>query len=590
MTNPDVDRAIAGAGELQNAGRHGEAVAMLQRLAELHGGDARVWQALGIALAVGGQRAEAAAALAAGVRTDPDSPELCNNLGAVLLVSKRASEAVAPLRRAVELQPGYADAWRNLGAALSHLGQNPEALDALVQLVKLRPEDADAHYRLGGAAAAMNDLELAEREFVRAIALKPDYAAAISRLGNLRRRQGNLEQAIELFERARRIEPDSVETLTNLGEALLFGGRAREGEAPLSRAIALGAQHAPAYLNLGCVQMQLGKIDAAIESFHASLRIDPDAPRTHMNLGMALLQRGEMLRGWEECEWRFRLPDSRHGNNVYHRFPPWQGEALEGRTIFVHEEQGFGDTLQFARYLPLVAARGAGKVVVGCRPQLRRLFERIRGVDEVVETGQPVPPIDVQCPFMSLPLMFRTTLQTIPAQVPYLYPADAMVEAWKRRLGDVRGLKVGLCWAGNPTNPRDRYRSVSFDNLAPLADIGGVTFYSLQLGSSAQARERAKAPQLIDFTEELTDWMDTAALAANLDLVISVDTAVAHLAGALGLRTWTLLAAAGEWRWLVEREDSPWYPTMRLFRQPHAGDWASVIACVARELEAASHG
>jgi hypothetical protein len=274
--------------------------------------------------------------------------------------------------------------------------------------------------------------------------------------------------------------------------------------------------------------------------------------------------------------------------NIYHRVPAWRGESLAGRTIFLHAEQGFGDAIQFVRYVPMVVARAraeGGRVMLGCRHQLSRLFE-IPGVDAIVQLGQALPsPVDVQCPLMSLPMVFGTTLETIPNAVPYLAAPADRVDAWRRRVDDDgtgSNVRVGLAWAGNPALARDRIRSAAFRDFAPLSTVPNVAFYGLQLGRDD--RDDTPRPRLIDHTERLTDWTETAALVANLNLVISVDTGVAHLAGALAQPTWTLLPFAGEWRWLTDRTDSPWYPTVRLFRQQRGGDWSGVIREVAAEL------
>jgi hypothetical protein len=265
--------------------------------------------------------------------------------------------------------------------------------------------------------------------------------------------------------------------------------------------------------------------------------------------------------------------------------PPWDGRPLEGRTLLLHAEQGFGDAIQFIRYLPLAAERG-GRIIIECQAQLQRLFQINAGGSQIVASGQPMPDFDSHCPLLSLPWVFGTTLASVPDIVPYLRADAENVGSWRQRLAEhSQVVKVGLVWSGNPAHKNDRCRSMTLARLAPLAQTRGVRFFSLQKGEAAtEARTPPPGMELIDWTEELTDFADTAALIAHLDLVIAVDTAVAHLAGAMGKPVWTLLPFVPDWRWLLEREDSPWYPSMRLFRQPFWGDWDSVIERVADEL------
>ena len=298
-----------------------------------------------------------------------------------------------------------------------------------------------------------------------------------------------------------------------------------------------------------------------------------------------MLTRGEFIPGWDEYEWRWRCKDFALFRRNFPQ-PQWDGSDLSGHTILLHTEQGFGDALQFIRYLPLVTQRG-GRIIIQCQAELQRLFQIMAGDCPVMARGQPLPAFDVHCPLLSLPRVFGTTLGTIPRQVPYLHAAHAMVENWRERLAvDAGSLNVGLAWAGHPAFKGDRLRSPRhLSLLAPLVKIRKARFVSLQKGeASNQTRNPPEGMNLVDWTEELKDFADTAALIANLDLVISSDTAVVHLAGAMGKPVWVLLPFAPDWRWLLEREDSPWYPTMRLFRQPAIGDWDSVMQKVVDAL------
>jgi len=298
-----------------------------------------------------------------------------------------------------------------------------------------------------------------------------------------------------------------------------------------------------------------------------------------------LLVRGDFLQGWEEYEWRWKTKDAAFPERNFAQ-PQWDGSPLEGRTLLLHAEQGLGDAIQFIRYLPLVAQNG-GNIVLECQPELQRLFQRMAPDLPVLAMGQALPAFDVHCPLMSLSRVFSTDLGNIPQTVPYLHADAAEAALWGERLAGLgSSLKVALVWAGNPTNKNDRKRSLKLASLAPLAEVPGVRFISLQKGdATAEARTLPAGVALIDVAEDLKDFADTAALLANLDLVISVDTAVVHLAGAMGRPVWTLLPFAPDWRWLLGRADSPWYPTMRLFRQPAIGDWDAVIAEVREQLQ-----
>jgi hypothetical protein len=324
-------------------------------------------------------------------------------------------------------------------------------------------------------------------------------------------------------------------------------------------------------------------MNEAIACFQKALQIDPHYPEAHCNMSFVYLLTGNFEEGWKEYEWRRRLKGS-----VQREFsqPLWDGSDIHGKTILLYAEQGFGDTIQFIRYIPFVAQKNA-IVLVECQDELASVIQDIEGVNRVFVFGEQLPEFDVHCPLLSLPLVFDTTLETIPAEVPYIKADSILVQRWKNKLKhDNSKLKIGLSWAGRPTHKRDRQRSISFDTFSPLLQINEVTFYSLQKGEAAgQAKNPTKGMKLIDYTDEMRDFSDTAAFIENLDLIISVDTAVAHLAGALGKPVWTLLPFAPDWRWMLHREDSPWYPTMRLFRQPSPGDWGSVINNVLRNLE-----
>jgi hypothetical protein len=374
----------------------------------------------------------------------------------------------------------------------------------------------------------------------------------------------------------------------DLGIALGAVGEFDEAIAACRQAIALKPDYAGAHNNLGVSLMAVGGLDEAVEAFRRAIALKPDLADAHNNLGMTLLQNGRFEEGWAEYEWRWKTRQHLAGGARRFEAPLWNGEAIGSRVILLHAEQGLGDTLQFCRYAPVVAA--TGRTVLEVQPPLVRLLSGLRGVIEVVARGDALPSFDLQCPLLSLPRALGTTLDTIPAATPYLAADPALARVWRERLSRLDGLRVGLVWAGGKKlDPAwaaaDRRRSVALDTMAPLGDVAGVSFVSLQKGEPAsQALNPPNGMAVYDSTADLHDFADTAALIDVLDLVISVDTAVAHLAGALGKPVWLVNRFDTDWRWLLNRDDSPWYPTLRQFRQRAPGDWHSVFLRVREAL------
>jgi hypothetical protein len=328
--------------------------------------------------------------------------------------------------------------------------------------------------------------------------------------------------------------------------------------------------------------MLQGDMGAAAKLFEQALELSPDSAEARSFLGLIHLTQGNFRVGWSEYEDRRGTPQFLRDRRTFSQ-PLWKGEPLEGSRILLYAEQGLGDTLHFVRYVPLVAARG-GKVVLEVPSRLHRLLASTSGAVEVIRHGEAIPEVDWQCPLLSLPLAFGTELNTIPAKIPYIYADPLQVEAWRQRLPG-NPLRIGLVWGGSPLHPHDARRSIALEHLAPLTHLEGATFCSLQAGEPAeQVKQLGPRIHLIDLQDEQKDFADTAAIIANLDLVISIDTSVAHLAGAMGKPVWILLNSSADWRWLLEREDCPWYPTVRLFRQPTPGNWQDVVARVDREL------
>jgi tetratricopeptide (TPR) repeat protein len=550
--NPADVRALESLAQIHfSTGNQAAAVDLLRRATALDPASFALQANLGIALAVSGRFAEAVAALQHALLLNPASPQITANLaqvhadhGSALYKSGRAKDAITSFRCALFLQPDHPGALNNLAIALQETGRLQEAEPLCRRAVESHPDFAEAWYNLGRILQDQNRHPRAAEAFEKTLALQPGFAQARNNLAMTLQARGMFDDAVREYQRVIAEHPDYTDAQINLGVAL----------------------------------KEAGRVDQSVSHYRNLLSARADLPEAWWNLGLALLLCGDFQSGWPAAEARRRIPRLECDRTFPQ--PQWRGEPLEGRTILLHAEQGFGDAVQFVRYAPLVRRRG-GRVVVLCQPALKRLFSRQPGIDQIVADSETLPPFDVHCPLLTLPLVFQTDLATIPAQVPYIEPDSALVLQWAEKLSATPNeLKVGLAWAGNPRHVNDSRRSIPTSALEPLLQTPGVRFVSLQKPTPPDA----PAPHLLDFTTGLTDFADTAALIANLDLVIAVDTAVAHLAGAMAKSVWLLLPSTPDWRWLLARTDSPWYPTMRLFRQPSFGDWTSVLAEVATVL------
>lgn len=568
-------------------GRLDDAAAHFRRALELQPDLPETLNHLGMVLVLQNAHAEAVECLVRAVALRPNNPEACYHLGVALAGCGRQTEAEVAYRRALSLKPDYPEVLNNLGIILRDRGEVAEAVTLLRRAVALQPNSPEVFNNLGMALGGEDSPEESMACFRQALALRPDYPEALMNLAEALGGCGRVAEAVQMCKRALSSRPDSPEALVNLGSFLRLQNELEESAACLRRAVDLQPDCPEAINNLAMLLSDLGQLPEAISLMERAVSLRSDHGGFHRNLGMCLLAAGRFEEGWRECEWRWRCPDLAPAGHPFPQ-PPWRGEAAEDRVLFLYAEQGFGDTLQFCRYVPLAAARGL-RITLMVQPPLMRLMKSLAGVESILGMDQPVPPFDFQCPLLSLPLAFDTKLGNIPADIPYLHPERDAVLAWKDRLPAIPSgvLRVGLVWAGNPRGYSpvlglaDRRRSIAPEVLAPLMDVRGVQLYSLQKGGPAAPVEW----NLIDFMDECLDFADTAALVANLDLVVSVDTAVAHLAGAIGKPVWLLNRFDSCWRWLKEREDSPWYPALRIFRQPRPGDWESVISCVRTELE-----
>ena len=558
-------------------------------------------------------------------REYPDSPEYFFSLGNTLAGQERFEDALSMYQKAIELQPDLAAAHYYMGNVFKKQGRIEEALLSYSKAVDLEPNVAGPYYNMGNTLKYQGKLHEAVSCYKKAIELKPDYAEARCNLGLVLQEKGDLDDAVRHYEKATRIMPELVEAWYGMGNALKEKGVLEEAIVCFKKALALRPDYsgvwnnmgnifrlqgepekaifcyekavqidpgvAVAHNNMGSVFHDQGKIHMAIEKFDQALKLRPDHPETHFNRALALLVKGDFLEGWKEYEWRVKKPDWKTAYPERHHAPQWDGSCFTGKRMLVHHEQGYGDNFQFIRYMPMVKARG-GTVIFESTAPLLRLFRGFPGIDELVETASLdnlSKKFDLYAPLLALPGIFRTTLETIPGEVPYLQADPREAELWKKRLAN-GDFKVGIVWAGNPEHKNDRNRSCTPDHFLPLAGIQGVRLYSLQKEIAAEEMASKRVSFAHSLGEHLDDFANTAAVLQNLDLLITVDTSVAHLAGAMGKPVWLLLPFAPDWRWLLNREDTPWYPTMRLFRQERPGSWDSVIKCVAKEMRAVKAG
>jgi tetratricopeptide (TPR) repeat protein len=523
-----------------------------------------------------GRSAEAEDAYRQALGANPEHAGALHGLGTLALQANEAEMAEQLISRAIAINGEWPEACYHLGVALQAREQYDSAIAAYRRATALKPTLFDALYQLAVCLQLIGQRDKSIDAYRQAIALRGDHPYALNNFAIALRGAGQFDEAIATLRRAVAIKPDFAEAFEQLGMALRDAGQLEDAITTLTTAARLKPNSHIAWTNLAAASRDLGRIDDAIAAQRRAVALRPDDAESNWALATLLLLHGNTAEGAPLLEWRWKrqtLPWPRR------RFsqPMWDGVDLAGRTIYLHAEQSNSDAIHFSRYVPLVAERG-GTIVVECQPALRRLFEKSFAAERWFSPGDPAPEFDVYCPLLSLPRVLGVTS----ANVPYLKISADAAQSWKVKVDtDPAVLKVGLAWAGSPSEIEDRRRSMSLAEFAPLRSIAGVHFFSLQKGRPAA---QAPAGELTDFMSDVSDFADTAALISQLDLIISVDTAVAHLAGALGKPVWTLLPSVPHWRWGMAGEVTPWYPTMRLFRQPKRGDWSEVIRRVADAL------
>ena len=561
-------------------GKHEACVELLDKALAIDPGRGTVSSNRGLALHELGRYDEALASYDKALSLMPGYAEALYNRGITLQKIERYPEALDSYDRALAIRPDYPEALGNRGLVLQELMRYDEALDSYDRALSARPDFANALFNRGVVLQKAGRPDEAIASYDKVLSIDPGHAVALSNRGLALRELGRCAEALASCDRALSAKPEFAEAWSNRGLVLQSLGRHEEALASCDKALEIMPGFAVASSNRGMALQELGRYDEALGSYDRALALEPGLPDAHWNRALCLLVTGDFRRGWPEFEWRWETSAFKAQQRGF-RQPLWRGrESLAGKTILLHAEQGLGDTLQLCRYAPMVAAMGA-TVLLEVQAPLKPLIAGFKYVDSLVARGEALPEFDLHCPLLSLPLAFGTTLESIPAEIPYLRADPDLVSEWRKRLGRKRGPRIGLAWSATSDTAYGLRRSMvltEFANLIPK----GAQCVSLQKDLTGAEREVIGARK--DIVHFGMGFPDTAALVELMDVVVSVDTSIAHLAGAMGKKVWVLLPFAGDWRWLVAREDSPWYPSARLFRQAALGNWAGVVRQVGAEL------
>jgi tetratricopeptide (TPR) repeat protein len=568
-----------------------KAATQFERAAALQPDLFQAYNNLGNVLRDQGNLDEAVARYQQALALRSDLFETHNNLGTILAQQGKLDQALARFEQAITLRPDYVEAHYNLGNVLRDQGKLDEAVARYRQVLALKPDLAEPHNNLGVIFAQQGKLDQAVPQFKQAFALRPDHIEAHNNLGNALQRQGKLDEAKASYEQALAFRPDLVEAHNNLGIVLRDLGKLDEAVARFEQALALRPNFDESLKNLGVTLMDQLRLTEARQVFQRLRTVAPDLPDAEFGLATCFLLEGDYELGWPAYESRLRMPGYVSRLNM----PRWTGEPLAGRSLLLLAEQGFGDTFQFVRYARLLKERGA-RVVLAAQAALGRLLASSRDQhgpdwDELYILGSTpeLPRADFYLPLLSAPGALGTAVSTIPGDVPYLTADSELTARWGEELAKIDGFKVGIVWQGSRDFLSDRRRSIPLAQFAPLARLAGVRLVSLQKGFGSEQVAAVDFP-VVDISGRLDDaagpFMDTAAVIRNLDLVVSPDSAIGHLAGALGAPVWLALQFSPNWRWLLDRDDSPWYPTMRLFRQTTFGGWPDVFDRIAHAVQA----
>ncbi len=517
------------------------------------------------------------------LQLEPDYFEALVNLGNAYHQSSRFSDALECYRLAIELRPDQATTYFNLAGTLRQIKRLDEAKACIERSLQLNSNYSRAYQRLGEILSDQANFDGALRAYQTAIELNPRDSQSHTASGVILRKHGRLEEAVSSYQAALAIEPNSAEALTSLGNAFSDQGNLVDAVECHRRSLAIKPGCAIAWSNFGQVLQQNGELDESLECYRKAIALDSNCSKARFNRSLVLLLKGDLERGFEEFEWRWK--DSCPAREF--SCPLWDGSPLEGKTILLHAEQGLGDTIQFIRYARRIQQMGPHQVIVECQPALVPLLKCCQGIDLLIPRGEVLPGFDAHAPLMSLPRILKTSLQDIPSETHYLKAKAELVVHWKQVLEPIREVRVGIVWQGSALHPKDKIRSISLRHFEGLSQLPGVKLLSLQKGlGTEQLAEVGFSP--MDFSGKMDQaagpFMDTAAILENLDLVIACDSAIVHLAGALGVPTWIVLNTQPDWRWMIDRNDSPWYPSVRLFRQSQPKDWAEVFLRIQQSL------
>ena len=495
----------------------------------------------------------------------------------------RLAEAERAYGAILAANPAHPDAQHLLGVLRHQQGRNVEALLLLSSALKAAPKSADVLSNYGAVLNMLKRHEEALARFEEALEVQAGHMKALTNRADTLARLERYEDALAAYEDILAASPDHLYALNECGGIYVKLGRFEAALSCFDRALALEPTQMELHLNKGKALRAINQCSEALACFESATRLDPASVDAHWNASFVRLRLGDFAGGWKDYEWRWRRSD---WVNKRRKFPAplWLGEEpIEGKTILLHAEQGMGDTIQFARYASLVARRGAN-VVLECPAELAQLLCCIEGLSQIVPSGNPLPPFDFHCPLPSLPLAFGTELTTIPANGPYIWPAEERLVKWRDRVPNSGRMRIGICWAGSSEHVNDRNRSIALDKFSMILSAPGIDFVNLQKHVSEQEEAILREHGVNPLGQDFADFADTAAVMATLDLIVSVDTSVAHLGGAMGRAVVLLLPFSSDWRWLLGRTDSPWYPTMMLFRQTAIGDWAGPLERLRGEL------
>lgn len=562
-------------------GKNDIAVDYISRALEIQPDYSEALYNLGKGLKELGRFDEAIAAYYRALGINPNDVNAHYNLANLLKQRGRPEDAVMNYQKAVTLDPQFSAGHNNLGLVQQELGRWEAALESYQKAIAINPNYAEALNNQGNVLKDFGRHDEALESYDKALALAPDYAEAYSNRGLLLQDMKRLDEALEDHQKALKLLPNSPKAISNLGFAHQELGQLEQATNFYNEALAIDPTYVLAHNNLGLVFQTQGMFDMALSAYKKAVEVEPKSAESHHNLGMLQLLLGDFENGWDNYAWRWKLKDRSLRLREYNQ-PQWRGEDLNGKTVLVYPEQGIGDVIQIARYMPLLKAGGAS-VILEVPAPIRKLIEQGGLADQVIAVNDTPPAFDCHIPLLDLPHLMETRLKTIPENGPYLNAPADKTETWAELIAKDKGLRVGIVWGGNPTHKNDHNRSIDPSLFQLLAEVPDVDLYSLQMGRSGEA-DRVSRDKITDLAPHIQDFSDTAAAVHHLDLVITVDTSVAHLAGAMGAAAWVLLPFIPDWRWLLERADSPWYPSLKLFRQKTRKNWNGVLEEVSKQL------